>query len=277
MSIFRDVLPSIQMNTVDSILPTTIDEVIEHLDNIVSTCAVRGSRIGYFPAMYNRVTRRVKERIEAGSFEDNERMERFDVIFANRYLVAYYAYAQHKPCSESWKITFEASKKWSPMVIQHLLASMNAHISLDLGIAAAETETKDLPSLKNDFDQVNEILDSLVDEIEAELREIFHPLEMFDKLTGNTYRRVAHVGIVKSRGDAWRVAEEYSVLKTKEERQAFIKARDEHVAKIGNWILWPPAPVKLLTGRLRFFEKGTIAKKVRIMNRKSVLSISNRG
>ncbi len=255
------------MNTADIVLPATIDEVITHLDNIVSVCEISGCRMGYFPAMYNRVTRQVKERIKDGSFEDNERMERFDVIFANRYLSAYYAYAQHKPCSESWKITFDASKKWSPMVIQHLIASMNAHICLDLGISAAETETQNLPSLKNDFDQVNDILDSLIEEVEAELREIFHPLATFDKITGNSYWPVAHLGIVRSRTDAWHVACAYAQLQSEKERKIFIELRDHHVAVIGKRILQPPALIKLLIGKLRDFEKGTVADKVRIMNR----------
>lgn len=255
------------MNTRNAVLPTTIDEVIAHLDSIVLDCAARGSRMGYFPAMYNRVTRRAKQRIIDGAFEDNERMERFDVIFANRYLAAYYAYVQGKPCSESWKITFEAAKKWSPLVIQHLVASMNAHISLDLGIAAAETETRSLPSLKSDFDQINDILDSLIDEVEAELREIFHPLVTFDKLTGNVYWRVAHVSIVKARADAWNIAEAYSQLSIDAERQAFIQARDEHVTKIGNHVLSPPLLMKLMAGKLRIFEQGTVASKVRVLNR----------
>lgn len=259
-----------KMNTANPILPTTIDEVIIHLDAIVVTCESKGYRTGYFPAMYNRVTREVKQRILDGSFEDNERMERFDVIFANRYLEAYYAYQQHKQCSESWKITFAASKKWSPMVIQHLVASMNAHICLDLGIAAAETETQNLSSLKNDFNQVNDILDSLIEEVESELREIFHPLVTFDKITGNSYWPIAHLGIIKSRSDAWQVAEAYAQLRTEKERQQFIKLRDHHVAVIGKRILRPPKLVKLLVGKLRTFEKGTISNKVKILNRKSV-------
>jgi hypothetical protein len=263
-------LPSIKMNSSSITLPTTIDEVIAHLDAIVSTCEATGCRMGYFPAMYNRVTRKVKERILEGSFEDNERMERFDVIFANRYLVAYYAYAQHKPCSESWKITFDASKKWSPMVIQHLIASMNAHICLDLGISAAETETHNLASLKNDFDQVNDILDSLIEEVEAELREIFHPLTTFDKITGNSYWPIAHLGIVKSRTDAWHVGEAYAKLQTDNERQTFIELRDHHVAVIGKRILTPPKLARLLIGKIRDFEKGTVSDKVRILNRKIV-------
>ena len=260
-------LTSVQMNTLSTVLPTNIDEVIAHLDNIVAACEISGSRMGYFPAMYNRVTRQVKQRIIDGSFEDNERMERFDVIFANRYLEAYYAYAQHKPCSQSWKITFDASKKWSPMVIQHLIASMNAHICLDLGISAAETETQNLASLKNDFEQVNDILDSLIEEVESELREIFHPLTTFDKITGNSYWPIAHLGIVKSRNDAWHVAEAYAQLQTEKERHIFVHMRDHHVAVIGKRILTPPKLVKLLVGKLRNFEKGTVADKVRILNR----------
>ncbi len=263
-------LPSIHMNSSSITLPTTIDEVIAHLDAIVATCEATGCRMGYFPAMYNRVTRQVKERILEGTFENNERMERFDVIFANRYLEAYYAYAQHKPCSQSWKITFDASKKWSPMVIQHLIASMNAHICLDLGISAAETETQNLASLKNDFDQVNDILDSLIEEVEAELREIFHPLTTFDKITGNSYWPIAHLGIVKSRNDAWHVAQAYAQLQTEKERHIFIHMRDHHVAVIGKRVLKPPKLVKLIVGKLRTFEKGTVAEKLRIMNRKLV-------
>lgn len=144
---------------------------------------------------------------------------------------------------------------------------MNAHISLDLGIAAAETETQNLSSLKNDFDQINDILDSLIDEIEAELREILHPLVAFDKFTRNAYWRVAHVSIVKARADAWNIAEAYSQLPTDVERQAFIQARDQYVMKIGNHVLQPPLLVKLTAGKLRIFEQGNIASKVRVLNR----------
>ena len=46
--------------------------------------------------------------------------------------------------------------------------------------------------------------------------------------------------------------------------------RDHHVAVIGKRVLKPPKLVKLIVGKLRTFEKGTVAEKVRIMNRKLV-------
>ena len=73
-------------------LPQSIDEVIDRLDGIVRESARIGSRSGYFAALYNRVTMAVRDGVRAGAFDDNARMERLDVIFANRYLEAWDAW-----------------------------------------------------------------------------------------------------------------------------------------------------------------------------------------
>jgi hypothetical protein len=72
---------------------------------------------------------------------------------------------------------------------------------------------------------------------------------------------------VKARSDAWQVAEAYGVLQSDEERVGFIKERDAHVAQIGNAILKPPLLLRVMAGQLRFFEQGSIADKVRVLNR----------
>ena len=66
----------------------TIDEVIHQLTAIVEWSKQNDSRIGYFAALYRKVTIQVKKGIEQGFFDDNPRMERFDIIFANRYIQA---------------------------------------------------------------------------------------------------------------------------------------------------------------------------------------------
>ena len=81
---------------------------------------------------------------------------------------------------------------------------------------------------------------------------------------------MAHVGIVKARSDAWSVAEAYAKLESEAERQVFIKQRDAQVAAIGNRILWPPMLLKLMVSQLRVFERGTIARKVRVLDRRLV-------
>jgi hypothetical protein len=68
----------------------TLDGVIERLNEIIEQSKSNQSRLGYFAALYRKVTCRVKECIEEGNyFDNNERMEKLDVIFASRYLTAF--------------------------------------------------------------------------------------------------------------------------------------------------------------------------------------------
>ncbi|MCH7825275.1 MAG: hypothetical protein IH849_10770 [Acidobacteria bacterium] len=56
-------------------LPTTIDGVIEELDRTIATARRDESRLGYFPALYRKVTASVQQGIADGRFEDGDRME----------------------------------------------------------------------------------------------------------------------------------------------------------------------------------------------------------
>ncbi|MFI5339378.1 MAG: DUF5995 family protein, partial [Candidatus Methylomirabilales bacterium] len=60
--------------------PQSIDQVIERLNGILDDALRRGGRIGYFTALYERVTSNVRRALVAGNvFEDNARLERLDV------------------------------------------------------------------------------------------------------------------------------------------------------------------------------------------------------
>ena len=64
----------------------TIDAVIEALGRIIQDAKIAENPMGYFPALYQKVTIKVKEGIAEGFFENGPRMERLDVVFAKRYL-----------------------------------------------------------------------------------------------------------------------------------------------------------------------------------------------
>ncbi|HEX8283228.1 MAG TPA: DUF5995 family protein [Pyrinomonadaceae bacterium] len=65
--------------------PRTIEEVIARLEEIIDDALRREHRIGYFGALYERVTTNVRRALVAGDvFQDNPRMERLDVVFAAR-------------------------------------------------------------------------------------------------------------------------------------------------------------------------------------------------
>lgn len=77
----------------------TIDQVIGKLAEIIDWSRTTKSRLGYFAALYRRVTIKVKEGIAESFFDDGERM---DVIFANRYLVAVEAYRNNAQHTLTW-------------------------------------------------------------------------------------------------------------------------------------------------------------------------------
>ena len=83
-------------------LPVTIDEVIEQLEAIIQAAISNNDPKGYFAALYQQVTIQVKKGITDGLFEDGPRMEQLDVVFANRYLEAYYAYISGETCAKGY-------------------------------------------------------------------------------------------------------------------------------------------------------------------------------
>jgi uncharacterized protein DUF5995 len=64
--------------------------VIRRLTAVVERAEAEGSRLGYFPALYRRVTAAVLAALP--TFDDAERMTRLDVVFAGRYLDAFAAH-----------------------------------------------------------------------------------------------------------------------------------------------------------------------------------------
>ncbi len=243
----------------------TIDEVIKNLDDIIESAKENKSRLGYFPALYRKVTIRIKKGIEDGLFEDGPRMERLDVIFANRYLEAYDRYQSSGQPTQSWKFAFDATGRWWPIVLQHLLLGMNAHIDLDLGIAAAQTvPAKELPNLQNDFNNINKVLSSLIDEVQRELAQVWPLLKLFDFAAGKFDELLARFGIELARDHAWKVAEEISALPP-EDQPGKIKELDQKVANIHNVILRPGFVLGFVLALVRLGELRSVKRIISIL------------
>ena len=150
-----------------------IDDVIAALDAIIQRAWDEQSRLGYFAALYRRVTRAVRDGIAKGQFSDGALMEKLDVVFASRYLDALATYQLLQGPSRCWKIAFDACTDETRIVLQHLLAGMNAHINLDLGVASAQVCPGDsIEGLKADFDTINTVLAAQVGAVEAEMSTI---------------------------------------------------------------------------------------------------------
>lgn len=241
----------------------TIDQVIIYLDAIILKSQDDNNPLGYFATLYRKVTIKVKEGIQNNIFDNGPRMERLDVIFASRYLEAYFAYEKQNPVTNSWQEAFNLSNNYWPIVLQHLLIGMNAHINLDLGIAAAEvSKGEDIEHLKGDFNKINTILSALVMEVEDDLSKIWPTLKKILTWTRDVDDFLIDFSMVLARNGAWKFA--VQLANTPEDNiKATIAERDLKIAKKGKLVTSPGKIAGIILGIIRLGERGSVSKKIK--------------
>lgn len=236
----------------------TIDEVIRTLDGIIDWAWNEKSRLGYFAALYRRVTQAVKEGIATGQFQNGPLMQRLDVNFAGRYLEAFDQFRSGRQPTLSWQLAFRAASWRRPIVIQHLLAAINAHINLDLGVAAAVTAPGDqLPALQADFDQINAVLAGLVSTVEKEIAAVSPLLGLLEKLSLKTDTATIDFSLDEARKYAWDHALKMAPM-SEPEMQNAIRDLDLEAVKFGQKVVSPPWLIQLQIAPIRFFESGNV-------------------
>ncbi len=245
-------------------LAQDIDHLIEILGQIIDEEQSNNSPLGYFPALYRKVTVEVKEKIKQNYFEDGPRMEKLDVGFANRYLKAYYDFKEDKEITESWKLAFDAASDNGAIVLQHLFLGMNAHINLDLGIVAAEISPRDeIYDLQNDFNKINEVLGSLVNDVQRDLGKIWPLLKLIDFLAAKFDEALADFSIDIAREGAWTVATDLAFKE--KSRRDYIANLDSRVERFGQKIYRPGWFFRVLVKIIRLTERGNVAKRIEIL------------
>jgi len=243
----------------------TVDEVIEMLQQIIDDCTAKDRKLAYFPILYQKVTIAVKEGIERKEFEDNDRMERLDVVFANRYLKAYSQYQSGEQGSECWKVAFEASDAFWPIILQQLLLGINAHINLDLGIAAAEIAPgNQIEELKGDFYKINEILSSMVEGVQVDIGKLSPIIGILDFLAGKIDERIVDFSIEVARDGAWDFANEYALLNTNE-KASLKQKRDQSITWLANDVRNPGILLGSIVKVIRLTEWASVKKVIKVL------------
>ncbi|HCH63956.1 MAG: hypothetical protein CL927_16305 [Deltaproteobacteria bacterium] len=219
-------------------LASDISEVIRLLDAILADPSLPAQH-KLFVAMYRQVTEAVADGIVRGDFDDGPRMDRFDTAFANRYLHALAQYRQGKPLSGAWSVAFQFGESGDGIVLQHLLLGMNAHINLDLAIAAAEVApTGALGLLRDDFERINDLLASMIDGVQAALGAYSPLLDTLDRVGGSADEAVIEFSITRARAAAWRAAE-LLASQTADQRAHTVSLVDQSVKLLGRSIARP--------------------------------------
>jgi Family of unknown function (DUF5995) len=248
---------------------TTLAEVIKAIASIIEWSIRAHSRLGYFAALYKRITIAVDTAIKQGLFVDGPRMERFDVAFANRYFAAvngHFHPHKYPKSTYSWQVTFDAAGLTEPIIVQHLLAGVNAHIDLDLGIAAQTIAPgAQLPTLQEDFNRINAVLASQVTGLVEDINELSPVLaDLYAVLMKNEINLI-NQGLKAYRDSAWSfaatLAAEPSFL-----HHATIYARDIKVAQQGALIYRPPEPLGAIIDAIATRESRNVVKNVKVLD-----------
>ena len=135
-------------------------------------------------------------------------MEKLDVVFASRYLDALATFQAGGTATRSWMLAFHGCNDAGLLILQQLLSGMNAHINLDLGIAAAQVSPGDqLPQLKPDFDEINAVLADLVGAVEAELAAVSPLIGDLEKIGLRSETSVINFSLQTARDTAWFTAQ----------------------------------------------------------------------
>ncbi len=238
----------------------TINDVMLNLDRIIEQGKRDKSRIAYFACLYRHVTAAIQAGVAAGNvFEDNSRMERLDVVFANRYFTALDEWNNSgKASTRAWQLAFEAASSRKLIVTQHLFLAMNAHINLDLGIAAAQTCPGDqLAGLTNDFNTMNGVLAALVPHVEEDLEQVWPILKFIHRLARGDEDDLLSFSMQVARTNAWSVAQKFATLDAAQQAVE-IQQLDASVVQLGEAIRHTEFPLDLLVALFHLLQEGNV-------------------
>jgi hypothetical protein len=245
----------------------TIEDVLDALRDVVDESVADGSRIGYFAALYRQVTVAIARAIDDDVFDDGQRMSRLDAAFANRYLRALHDWRSGGRPSRSWRTAFRAAEDERPVLVQHLALGVNAHINLDLPVAAARMfPGAEIAALRRDFDLVNEILTVALGELQTALAPLSPLLGALDVVLGRLDEEIVGFNVAKARAEAWDAA--VLLARQPEDAQAATeKMLDRYANGLARVVLAPPFPLPAALDLLRATEHTGVAEAIRRLDR----------
>ncbi|MDH5464181.1 MAG: DUF5995 family protein [Thiovulaceae bacterium] len=237
----------------------TINEVIFVLEHYIDTCYETKSPMGYFASLYTRVTLAVKQGIDEGIFQDNERMERLDVNFANYFL------NNLDQANMVWQSVFDQAQNKKLVISQHLLLGMNAHINYDLAFATFETQEmskEPMNDLYKDYLLINTILQEQIDAVQERINRSWWVYRLLDKLFLRFDEIYIQFRLICARDSAWEYATKLHVGTSKEQiRKELESLTHDYLLDITkpSWLF------KIFTAINRFFESQSVRKNIDLL------------
>jgi uncharacterized protein DUF5995 len=204
----------------------SIGEVVEQLQRRIDVLEPDQVHRRIFLTTYQRTTQAVGDAVENAYFEDPEWVVRWDVAFAELFLVAHDDDQTGRAVVRPWRLAFQADPNLPTIV--HLLLGMNAHINYDLPQATLEVITDQdfqdpvlVQRRRRDHERIDMIL---ARRVTAEDQVIGGPRRLVDRLLTPANRLSSRRFLREARQKVW--------LNVAELQRARLQGADDYYARL---------------------------------------------
>ncbi|MCV7099310.1 DUF5995 family protein [Mycobacterium palustre] len=224
---------------------TDVDDVVSNVERIIEWSKAAESHLGYFAAVYKRVTLAIRDDIDRGGFQDGRRVAQLDVAFAQRYfdaLNAHFHPGEYHGLTLPWEVPFVGDHDGEAVILQHLMSAFTAHISFDLGMACFAVAADSLDTLEPDFNRVNALLCSQMPGMVEEMQRLSPGLVWMRRLIPDELGFFDRV-LTNMRQGAWLFA--YSMAAHRDAAEQKRVHQAAWTAALASWYLHPPSRFRL--------------------------------
>jgi hypothetical protein len=183
-----------------------VESVVRTMQERLDGLSPEQAYLKEFLGTYLRTTLAVGKAVDAGEFEDPEWVERWDVAFAELYLVALDAHLAGGTPSRPWRLAFEAPPDLQ--ALRHVLLGINAHVNYDLPQALLAVISDDdfadaslMAGRRRDHERIDGVLAGRVAAEDAELS--VHGRTLTDRLLQPLNRLSSKRFLRESRMKVW--------------------------------------------------------------------------
>jgi hypothetical protein len=204
----------------------TIGDVVARLQQRIDALPNDQVHRRIFIKTYQRTTEAVGEAVDSAFFEDSQWVVRWDIAFADLFIVAHDADQADLSVPRPWRLAFQADPKLPTLI--HLLLGMNAHINYDLPQATLSVITDQdfqdpllLDRRRRDHERIDKILASRVT---AEDHAIGGTRSLMDRILTPANRLSSRRFLHEARQKVW--------LNVAELQRARLDGADEYQARL---------------------------------------------
>ena len=205
-----------------------VEAVVATMQSRLDALTPEQAHLREFLGTYQRTTLAVGKAVDAGAVEDPEWVERWDVAFAELYLVALDAHLAGRTPSRPWRLAFDAPADLP--ALRHVLLGINAHVNYDLPQALLAVISDDdfadatlMASRRRDHERIDGVLASRVAAEDTELA--VHGRTLTDRLLQPLNRLSSKRFLRESRMKVW--------LNTESLQDARLQGRAAYATRLG--------------------------------------------